>query len=143
MREIEFRAWTGSEMEYNIIVGKFGAFYVNAGDKGDGLDPNDAGSLSPFNTIFSDTVPIMQYTGLRDKNGAKIFEGDIVVIKESVARGDGFYDDGISQVIFDDGLQLFRFDGDSNDGIGEWRTNFMVAGDIEIVGNIHEDKKDV
>lgn len=33
----KFRVWNGSEMIYDVTVGKFGAFYVNPGDKGDGV----------------------------------------------------------------------------------------------------------
>ncbi|NCB72485.1 MAG: hypothetical protein EOM45_12015 [Clostridia bacterium] len=77
MREILFRVWNGANYEYNVMVGKFGAFYVNP--MNDGLDAGDSASLSPFNTKFSDDVVIEQFTGLLDKHGRKIFEGDIVV----------------------------------------------------------------
>lgn len=78
MREIKFRAWNGMEMVHDVMVGKFGAFYVNPGARGDGLDDNDRACLTPFNTIYSEQVPIMQFTGLKDKNGKEIYEGDIV-----------------------------------------------------------------
>ena len=74
-REI-FRVWNGHEMEYNVMVGKFGIFYVNPDN--DGIDPNDNASLSPFNTKYPDDITLMRYTGIKDKSNNKIFQKDVV-----------------------------------------------------------------
>jgi len=88
--ENEFRVWNGMEMVYDVMVGKFGAFYVNPGAKGDGLDEKDSASLTPFNTKYSDTTPVMRNTGLKDKNGNKIFQGDIVNVAYATRDEDGY-----------------------------------------------------
>lgn len=74
MREIKFRVWTGTTMEERVVAGKLGAFYV------EGIDPKDTASMSPFNTKYHDTTPIMQYTGITDYDGKEIWEDDIVKV---------------------------------------------------------------
>ena len=135
-REIKFRVWNGIEMEYNITAGKFGVFFVNP-ENGDGLDPRDSSSLTPYNTKYPDDIPIMQYTGLKDKNGREVYEGDIV----KFTRYGKYFDNGneiegmvssIHEVYFDDELLEF--------GLKYTFAMFhcQFANQFEVIGNIYD-----
>lgn len=69
-RPLEFRVWTGTKMEYNIVAGRDGVFYAK-------IHPRDSACLEPTSRYELDT-PVMQFTGFRDAFGGKIFEGDIL-----------------------------------------------------------------
>lgn len=80
-------------------------------------------------SVYSDTVG--QYTGLTDKNGVKIFEGDIV---EDIDAG------LLGRVIFAtatngyDGMAGFMVD-DIDDGLQNYNSFW---GSVEVIGNIHD-----
>ena len=90
----------------NIIAFDEGTFYK--------VDPNTVG----------------QYTGLVDKNGTKIFEGDVVKVTEDEGNTD-FCDGGIGDVSFYDGL--WYVSGEVNNGLND----LMKCYYVEVIGNIH------
>lgn len=126
MRELKlFRVWNGMEMIYDVTVGKFGAFYVNPMSKGDGLDEKDSASLTPFNTRYSDGTLVMQFTGLLDKNGKEIYEGDRLRYS--------FLKINSTRILDDHGLitveSMFQFDV---------MDALKRADELEILGNIYQ-----
>lgn len=80
MREIRFRLWDVSEK-----------LFINDGFSidMDGYAWHDDNGNSH---VIAGRYFIMQYTGLKDKNGKEIYEGDIVIIRGSSPEdGDVFY----------------------------------------------------
>ncbi len=69
-----------------------------------------------------------QYTGLTDKNGVKIFEGDIISAYNGRIKG---------PVIFDKRGLAFGVPNGPNE-IYQFSMNFLESKDIKVIGNIHD-----
>ena len=83
--------------------------------------------------VLSETIG--QFTGLTDKNGVRIFEGDICRFKR-------FNDVHVGKIIFNETTASFVMKYQSIVGAyGEKATHKMllsVCDDIEVIGNIHD-----
>lgn len=106
LREIKFRAWNGEQMVSPDYIDREGLAWWKE------------------NSIPTCIKEIMQYTGLKDKNGKEIYEGDILLHATSKRMVVEWVKDG------------FWYANEKSIGIGDLLWKWARVS--QVIGNIYE-----
>ena len=133
MRELKFRAWDGEKIILNVLPFEWDFCLTAISHKcvessGSGF-LGSGGDEALFQIRGYRYKSLMQYTGLKDRNGVDIYEGDVVrwFINDTSTTAAVYYDDKAA---------CFWMGCSKEHGslvINDW-----MRGEYELLGNIHE-----
>ena len=88
--------------------------------------------MNDYITVSPDEIELMQSTGLKDKNGKEIFEGDVVDYKgrKAIIKWNGSY-----------ASFIYRFVDELNKRSAEWYPLYLAYLKCEVIGNIYENQE--
>lgn len=129
-RQLKFRAWFDGHM-YEVAKLDFWGNPDQASYELAGAGEN--GEWEELFDIYIDEVELMQYTGLKDKNGKEIYEGDIVTVIDEIL-GSPFCDGITGKIVYDEAA---FFIVPKNVLETQWLFNECAV--YEVIGNIYED----
>ena len=131
-RPIKFRVW---DKITNRYLQELGIYYWHIPYSLDGEEITGEANLFGLSELLRhNNFVAQQYTGLTDKNGKEIYEGDIVKYKTWTGSHDGTTEEHQTQIQFKDGAYYPRYIDDECED--SWYS-FKVY-DLEVVGNIME-----
>ncbi len=125
MREHKYKVW---DKHKKVFIPTDVWAIVQTGFNAFGIMLKDWEDYKEGEYFYKDSQELIQFTGLRDRNGREIYEGDILKTHDEIVK-----------VYFNEAMACFDIEylcGDTEalvQPMGEWDANHN-----EIIGNIHE-----
>lgn len=134
-RPIKFRAWDKKNNKWiddtDIAINQKGDLFIRHEHQVE---------FSPMSRTKSETYEVVFSTGLLDKNGKEIYEGDILSCQQNIVSSDDPSGGSLRKVVFDGEYAKFEaayIDGNTRTS-GKVFCSSNTTKSYEIIGNIYE-----
>ena len=126
-REIKFRAWLKEEKKMVIVE------TIDFSEKSiQYLEKNEIIDAYLLRRMIFDDIELMQYTGIKDKNGTEIYEGDILKDKKgrlAIVKWHGSFSAFMCCFVSEENLYKKN------------KFLYLAYMNLEVIGNIYENRE--
>jgi uncharacterized phage protein (TIGR01671 family) len=133
MREIKFRAWDKHEKEMSYSVNVYSESDGDTWWSADHINPETGDTICSFD---GKAGVLMQFTGLKDKNGKEIFEGDL--IRRVNFPGEKILSVRWAEILCRYVADVYFPNGEVGKCLYSLNQDYLIEYPVEIIGNIYE-----